>query len=84
MALALGLWGQTAMATEEPAYEKLSTHGHIELRRYAPFIVAETTVAGDMDAASNKGFRAIADYIAGMTDRYAMREHRRLFAVGEI
>jgi dGTPase len=25
--------------------------------------------------------RAIADYIAGMTDRYAMREHRRLFAV---
>lgn len=40
LALALGLWGQTAMATEEPAYEKLSTHGHIELRRYAPFIVA--------------------------------------------
>ncbi|QID16793.1 deoxyguanosinetriphosphate triphosphohydrolase [Nitrogeniibacter mangrovi] len=28
--------------------------------------------------------RAIADYIAGMTDRYAMKEHRRLFAIGEI
>jgi dGTPase len=28
--------------------------------------------------------RAIADYIAGMTDRYAIKEHRRLFAVGEI
>ena len=28
--------------------------------------------------------RAIADYIAGMTDRYAMKEHRRLFAVGDI
>ena len=27
--------------------------------------------------------RAVADYIAGMTDRYAMREHRRLFAVGD-
>ena len=65
IALALGLWGQNAMATEEPAYEKLSTHGPIELRRYAPFIVAETTVQGDMDAASNKGFRAIADYIFG-------------------
>jgi dGTPase len=25
--------------------------------------------------------RAIADYVAGMTDRYAMLEHRRLFAV---
>jgi dGTPase len=30
------------------------------------------------------GARAIADYVAGMTDRYAIREHRRLFAVGEI
>ena len=28
--------------------------------------------------------RAVADYIAGMTDRYAIREHRRLFSVGEI
>ena len=28
--------------------------------------------------------RHVADYIAGMTDRYAMKEHRRLFAVGEI
>lgn len=27
--------------------------------------------------------RAIADYIAGMTDRYAMKEHRKLFAVDE-
>jgi len=23
------------------------------------------------------------DYIAGMTDRYAIKEHRRLFAVSE-
>jgi dGTPase len=28
--------------------------------------------------------RAICDYIAGMTDRYAILEHRRLFSVGEI
>jgi len=27
--------------------------------------------------------RSVADYIAGMTDRYAMREHRRLFAIDE-
>jgi len=27
--------------------------------------------------------RKVADYIAGMTDRYAMREHRRLFAIDE-
>ena len=28
--------------------------------------------------------RSVADYIAGMTDRYAMREHRRLFTIDEI
>ncbi|MDK9723432.1 MAG: deoxyguanosinetriphosphate triphosphohydrolase [Sterolibacteriaceae bacterium MAG5] len=31
-------------------------------------------------AVATGGLRAIADYIAGMTDRYAIREHRRLFA----
>lgn len=28
--------------------------------------------------------RTIADYIAGMTDRYAIKEHHRLFAIGEM
>ena len=32
----------------------------------------------------NAQARKVADYIAGMTDRYAMREYRRLFAVDEI
>ena len=27
--------------------------------------------------------RAVSDYIAGMTDRYAIKEYRRLFAVEE-
>ena len=27
--------------------------------------------------------RAVADYVAGMTDRYAIKEHRRLFAVDD-
>ena len=63
--LALCLLGTPAMATEEPKFELLSKHDHIELRRYPSFIVAETFVEGDMDAASGKGFRAIADYIFG-------------------
>ena len=29
------------------------------------------------------GVRAVADYIAGMTDRFAIREHRRLYAIEE-
>ncbi|MDI1275263.1 heme-binding protein [Polaromonas sp.] len=63
--LAFGLSGLPAMATEEPKFELLSRHDHIELRRYPAFIVAETFVDGDMDAASGKGFRTIADYIFG-------------------
>lgn len=35
---------------------------------------------GDLTAQA----RRVADYIAGMTDRYAMREYRKLFAVDEI
>jgi dGTPase len=31
-----------------------------------------------------EGARAVADYIAGMTDRYAIREHRRLFSVEDV
>ena len=35
-------------------------------------------------AATEGVIRATADYIAGMTDRYSMKEHRRLFSVGEL
>lgn len=45
--------------------------------RLLPF---EYQVRGESEGMS----RVIADYIAGMTDRYAMKEHCRLFAVGEI
>jgi dGTPase len=31
-----------------------------------------------------KQARKIADYIAGMTDRYAIREHRRIFSIDEL
>ncbi|SFU95722.1 deoxyguanosinetriphosphate triphosphohydrolase [Pseudoduganella namucuonensis] len=36
--------------------------------------------SGDVTAQARK----IADYIAGMTDRYAFREHRRLFSLDEL
>jgi hypothetical protein len=53
------------MAVEEPKYKVLRTDGDTEVRLYAPMLVAEVAVAGDMDEASNKGFRLIADYIFG-------------------
>lgn len=37
-----------------------------------------------MMAAAEGKARATADYIAGMTDRYAIKEYRRLFAVSEM
>ena len=39
--------------------------------------------AGDAETRTLQA-RKVADYIAGMTDRYAMREHRRLFLIDEI
>ncbi len=41
-------------------------------------------VGGADDDACRRQARQVADYIAGMTDRYAMREHRRLFMVEEL
>ena len=53
------------MAIEEPKFEVLVTDGAFEIRQYSPYLVAETLVEGDMDDASSKGFRLIADYIFG-------------------
>jgi hypothetical protein len=54
-----------AMAIEEPAFELIEKLEPYEIRQYRGFIVAETFVDGDLDAASNAGFRLIADYIFG-------------------
>jgi dGTPase len=43
----------------------------------------QVTQPGSAADASSQA-RKVADYIAGMTDRYAIRKHRRLFAVDEI
>jgi SOUL heme-binding protein len=53
------------MANEEPKYDVLEKSDAFELRSYRPMIVAEAFVDGNLDEASNKGFRLIADYIFG-------------------
>jgi SOUL heme-binding protein len=50
---------------EEPQYTVLEKRDGYEIREYAPYILAKTTVTGSYDEATSKGFRIIADYIFG-------------------
>ena len=59
------MFSANAMATTEPKFDLLEKSDAFELRQYHPMILAEVIVDGDMDQASNKGFRLIADYIFG-------------------
>lgn len=54
-----------AMATDGPRYTVVGTEEAFEVRRYEPYLVAETLVAGSGDEAGNKGFRVLAGYIFG-------------------
>lgn len=55
----------TAMATEEAPYKVLKTDDIYELREYAPQVLAETIVDGDLEGAGNKAFRRLFRYISG-------------------
>ena len=50
---------------KEPPHEVVLKDGEIEVRQYAPQIVAEVTVSGNMRRAGNSGFRPLAGYIFG-------------------
>ncbi|MDJ0758954.1 MAG: heme-binding protein [Woeseiaceae bacterium] len=59
------LSGADAMAYEEPEYELLRSTDAYEVRRYAPYIVAEVEVEGSFRSAGNRAFRILAGYIFG-------------------
>ena len=63
--LAALLWGPIMSNVEQARYDVFETHGAIEIRDYAPMIVAEVSVTGDREKAISDGFRLIADYIFG-------------------
>jgi hypothetical protein len=54
-----------SMSYESPKYEVEKRIGEIEIRRYAPYLMAETTVSGSIEGAGNSGFRVLARYIFG-------------------
>ena len=55
----------TAMATEEAPYTVIKTDDIFELREYAPQLLAEIIVDGDLEDAGNKAFRPLFRYISG-------------------
>lgn len=74
LAAALAIGGVQAASAAEPGghggyegppYSVERAEGAIELRRYAPHLVAEVTVEGDRSAAVLRGFRVLAGYIFG-------------------
>ena len=55
----------TAMATEEAPYTVIKTDNIFELREYAPQVLAEIIVDGDLEGAGSKAFRPLFRYISG-------------------
>ena len=54
-----------AMAIEEAAYNVVKRDDKFEIRDYAPHILAETVVEGDLEQAGNKAFSRLFRYISG-------------------
>jgi len=53
------------MATEEAPYTVIKTDDIFELREYAPQVLAEIIVDGDLEGAGSKAFRPLFNYISG-------------------
>ena len=53
------------MATEEAEYDVVQHEGDLELRDYAPQVVAEVLVSGSFSRAGNRAFRPLFNYISG-------------------
>jgi len=53
------------MAIEEAKYKVLEKDNGFEIRDYAPHILAETIVEGDLEGAGNKAFDRLFRYISG-------------------
>lgn len=50
---------------EQPDYKLVTSKKNIEIRDYAPMILAEVEVSGERKQAIKEGFKILADYIFG-------------------
>ena len=55
----------TSHAIEEPDFEVVQRLDAVEIREYAPYVVAEVTVPGPADSAGNQAFPLLFGYISG-------------------
>jgi len=86
-------------ATELKRFLRANLYRHYQVNRmrvkasrivrelYQAFMAEPALLPPDYQVAQgepSRQARKIADYIAGMTDRYAIREHRRIFSLEEL
>ncbi|MBL8380969.1 MAG: heme-binding protein [Burkholderiales bacterium] len=64
-ALILSLLSSATMAIEEPAYTVVRQLDGVEVRQYAPYVVAQVLVPGPADEAGSQAFPILAGYIFG-------------------
>jgi hypothetical protein len=57
------------VAVEELKYALIAKYDQFEIRQYAPYVVAETTVSGKFERVGNVAFRRLAGYIFGKNRR---------------
>jgi SOUL heme-binding protein len=63
--VALTRWQMARWFTEQPRYVRERTFPPLEIRRYTPHWVAETSVESSWEGALEEGFRRLAAYIFG-------------------
>lgn len=63
--LSAALWGPIVSNVEQAKYSVIQVTDSIEIRDYAPKIIAQTEISGERKEAISQGFRVIADYIFG-------------------
>lgn len=57
--------GSIMSHVEQPDYKLITSKENIEIRDYAPLILAQVEVSGERKQAINEGFKILADYIFG-------------------
>ena len=67
--VSLAIMTNTAMAYDEPRYALLLESDDFEIRRYPSYVVAEVTVAADIEDAGNAAFGPLVGFIGGSNEQ---------------